>query len=85
MSLGVLDPTIYPIVVAVSVLTTFTTPYFIRMADPVYGFVERHLPKRMHFLIERYSENANSESETRVLWASVLKRYVWRIPFTAVW
>ena len=35
MSLGVLDPTIYPIVVAVSVLTTFTTPYFIRMADPV--------------------------------------------------
>ncbi|WP_237489274.1 cation:proton antiporter [Muribaculum intestinale] len=79
MSLGVLDPTIYPIVVAVSVLTTFTTPYFIRMADPVYGFVERHLPKRMHFLIERYSENANSESETRVLWASVLKRYVWRI------
>ena len=79
MSLGVLDPTIYRIEEAVSVLTTFTTPYFIRMADPVYGFVERHLPKRMHFLIERYSENANSESETRVLWASVLKRYVWRI------
>lgn len=26
MSLGVLDPTIYPIVVAVSVITTFTTP-----------------------------------------------------------
>ncbi len=39
MSLGVLDPTIYPIVVAVSVLTTFTTPYFIRMADPAYGII----------------------------------------------
>ena len=35
MSLGVLDKTIYPIVVAVSVITTFTTPYFIKMADPV--------------------------------------------------
>ena len=35
MSLGVLDAQIYPIVVAVSVLTTFTTPYFIRMADPL--------------------------------------------------
>ncbi len=79
MSLGVLDPTIYPIVVAVSVLTTFTTPYFIRMADPAYNFVERHLPKRLHFLIERYSVSANAESETKVLWVSVLKRYIWRI------
>ncbi len=79
MSLGVLDPTIYPIVVAVSVLTTFTTPYFIRMADPAYNLVEHHLPKRLHFLIERYSDNAVSESETKVLWVSVLKRYVWRI------
>ena len=34
MSLGVLDPSIYPIVVAVSVLTTFTPPYFIHKADP---------------------------------------------------
>ena len=34
MSLGVLDNNIYPIVVAVSVITTFTTPYFIRLADP---------------------------------------------------
>lgn len=79
MSLGVLEPTIYPIVVAVSVITTFTTPYFIRMADPVYNFVERHLPQRLHFLIDRYSESATTESETRQLWISVLKRYVWRI------
>lgn len=79
MSLGVLEPTIYPIVVAVSVITTFTTPYFIRMADPVYSFVERHLPQRLHFLIDRYSESATTESETRQLWISVLKRYVWRI------
>ncbi len=39
MSLGVLNPIIYPIVVAVSVITTFTTPYFIRLADPAYNFV----------------------------------------------
>ncbi len=79
MSLGVLEPTIYPIVVAVSVITTFTTPYFIRMADPVYNFIEKHLPQRLHFLINRYSESATTESETRQLWVSVLKRYVWRI------
>ena len=68
MSLGVLDDNIYPIVVAVSVITTFTTPYFIRLADPAYNLVERHLPARLHFLIERYSGQASAESETRALW-----------------
>ncbi len=33
MSLGVLNADLYPIIVAVSVLTTFTTPYFIRLAN----------------------------------------------------
>ena len=79
MSLGVLDPVIYPIVVAVSVITTFTTPYFIRMAGPFYKIVERVLPERWHFLIDRYSDKASSESETKALWMSVLKRYMWRI------
>ncbi len=79
MSLGVLEPTIYPIVVAVSVITTFTTPYFIRMADPTYSFIERHLPKKLHFLIERYTKQAATESETRRLWVTVLKRYAWRV------
>ena len=41
MSLGVLDAQIYPIVVAVSVVTTFTAPYFIRMADPTAYFGKR--------------------------------------------
>lgn len=79
MSLGVLDKTIYPIVVAVSVLTTFTTPYFIRMADPACDFVERHLPESLHFLISRYSKEASTESETGKLWKSVISRYLWRI------
>lgn len=79
MQLGVLDSSIYPIVVAVSVLTTFTTPYFIRMADPAYRIVERHLPQKLHFLIERYSKEAGSESETGKVWKALLKRYVWRV------
>ena len=79
MSLGVLDPTIYPIVVAVSVLTTFTTPYFIRMADPVYDIIRRLLPRRLHFLIDRYTESAAAESETGRLWRTVIQRYLWRV------
>jgi len=80
MSLGVLDPQIYPIVVAVSVITTFTTPYFIRMADPACRFVESHLPQRLHFLIDRYAEEATtSASAIGELWRSLFKRYLWRV------
>lgn len=79
MSLGVLDPTIYPIVVAVSVITTFTTPYFIKMAEPAYNAIERILPKKLNFLINRYSTEASSESENPSLWSSVLRRYLWRV------
>lgn len=78
-TLGVLDATIYPIIVAVSVITTFTTPYFIRLAEPTYGFVSRHLPKRWQFLIDRYSASAATASESRKLWSAVLKRYALRI------
>ena len=79
LQLGVLDASIYPIVVAVSVPTTFTTPYFIRMADPAYRFIEAHLPAKLHFLIDRYSDNASTESETGILWKTVFTRYIWRI------
>ncbi len=79
MSLGVLDSTIYPIVVAVSVLTTFTTPYFIRMADPAYNIVAKMLPRNLRFLINRYTTDAGTDASTNTLWQSVLRRYVWRI------
>ncbi|MCM1337916.1 MAG: cation:proton antiporter [Candidatus Amulumruptor caecigallinarius] len=79
MSLGVLDATIYPIVVAVSVLTTFTTPYFIRMADPAYRLVAAHLPEKLRFLLERYSVRGAAGNQARELWMTMLKRYLWRV------
>lgn len=80
MSLGVLSPEIYPIVVAVSVITTFTTPYFIKLSDPFYRFVERHLPARLHFLIDRYgSEAARNETGTSNAWLALTRRYLWRV------
>lgn len=78
MSLGVLESTLYPIVVAVSVITTFTTPYFIKMSIPTYNFIERHLPTRLNFLINRFQKEAGEESARGHIWATVLKRYTWR-------
>ena len=46
LSLGVIGPFLYPVVVAVSVITTFLTPYMIRLATPAYNHLERRLPER---------------------------------------
>jgi len=54
-SLGVTGDFLYPIVVAVSVFTTFTTPYMIRLAVPAYNVVERRLPERWKRLLDRYA------------------------------
>jgi CPA2 family monovalent cation:H+ antiporter-2 len=84
MSLGVLEPRIYPIIVAVSVLTIFTTPYFIKMSEGAANFVERHLPEGLRFLIDRYSGQSYDSSETKHLWRVVLSRYLWRIVLYSV-
>ena len=59
-SLHVTSEFLYPIVVAVSVFTTFTTPYMIRLAEPAYGVVERIIPKRWRAKLE---SNASDEEE----------------------
>ena len=45
LSLHVTGEFLYPVVVAVSVITTFLTPYMIRLSVPSYNVLERHLPK----------------------------------------
>ncbi|MBD5181302.1 sodium:proton antiporter [bacterium] len=84
MSLGVLEPSLYPIIVAVSVITIFTTPYFIKMAKPAYNLVLPRLPKGLHFLIDRYSKQTADSSETKRLWREILGRYMWRIVLYSV-
>lgn len=77
MSLGVLKPTLYPIVVAVSVITTFLTPYFIKMALPAYNLVERHLPGKLRFLIDRYQKEASKDNAGGNPWHETIAKYLW--------
>lgn len=78
MSLGVLEHTLYPIVVAVSVITTFTTPYFIKMSLPVYDFVAKHLPSKLHFLITRYGSQGEKDMASGNQWGAMFRRNLWR-------
>ena len=60
-SLHVTSDFLYPIVVAVSVFTTFTTPYMIRLAEPAYAVVERLMPQRWRSKLQDYAEASNDE------------------------
>lgn len=53
MSLKVTSNYLYPIVVAVSVITTFTTPYMLKLATPAYEWVSKHLPSKVMSWLER--------------------------------
>lgn len=78
VSLGVTDKFLYPVVVAVSVITTFTTPYMVRLANPAYNAIERHLPGRLQqaFLNDSASSPANSDSTWRRLIMALLKQTI---------
>lgn len=70
VSLNVTSSFLYPIVVAVSVITTFLTPYMIRLAVPAYNVVERKMPEKWKRMLEHYtagSQTVNSENNWKKL------------------
>lgn len=79
-SLGVTSDFLYPIVVAVSVFTTFTTPYMIRLAEPAYNVVERIMPQRWHSKLQTYAEVSDDAlpetTKQRSHWKTLLKSVV---------
>ena len=59
VSLKVTSHFLYPIVVAVSVITTFLTPYMIRLAVPAYNVIDKYMPSRWRRLLDRYLSGAS--------------------------
>lgn len=66
-SIGVTEKYLYPVIVAVSVITTFLTPYVIRQAVPAYNWVEKRLPRRARLILIRYARGRNTISEDGAL------------------
>jgi CPA2 family monovalent cation:H+ antiporter-2 len=75
LTLGVTDKTLYPIVVAVSVLTTFLTPYIMRLADPAYKFIDKRMGPGTKMFLENYARSRNTVSMQGV-WERLLKKVV---------
>jgi CPA2 family monovalent cation:H+ antiporter-2 len=78
MTLKVTHEFLYPIVVAVSAITTFTTPFMVKFAEPFSGYLENKLPKKWVKRIQLYSANTE-EIKSKSNWQIVLKSYLVQI------
>jgi CPA2 family monovalent cation:H+ antiporter-2 len=78
MSLNVTSAFLYPIVVAVSAVTTFTTPFMVKFAGPFSDYLEQKLPRKWIKNINRYSLNTQAIKSVST-WQIVLRSYITQI------
>ncbi len=79
VNLGVTDHFLYPVAVAVSVITTFITPFMIRVSPRVYTFVDKHMSERMRYFFAHYrggTQAINDEGVWRPFLQSILQSVV---------
>ena len=77
-TLNVTEKNLYPIVVAVSVITTFLTPFIIKAANPAYNWLDRKMPQSAKIIIDKYSASRNTVSKENDF-AKFFKRSVTRM------
>jgi monovalent cation:H+ antiporter-2, CPA2 family len=75
LSLNVTESYLYPIVIAVSVITIFTTPYIMKLARPMYVFLKKVLPERVLLRLEQPSRKTEY-STSKQAWISVVQSYL---------
>ena len=64
LSFKVIDEFLYPIIVTVSIVTTFFTPYIIRIADPLYNWINPRIPERWKQAMTNYSQGFKVSENT---------------------
>ena len=72
LALGVISDFLYPVVVAVSVITTFLTPYMIRLATPVYNNLEHRLPNKLINSLNSLSMSTHQHTQGQNYWKKLL-------------
>ena len=76
LSLGVISEFLYPVVVAVSVITTFLPPYMIRAAEPAYTILEKRLPKRWIRRLNHLGAEHHASPDEQSLWKRLLRKMI---------
>lgn len=79
LSLRVISDFLYPVVVAVSVITTFLTPYMIKAAIPCYEFMERRLPRKWIRRLDHMGAIHHTTQTENNHWRALLKAMAWNV------
>lgn len=77
-SLGVISDFLYPVVVCVSVITTFTTPLFIKNSASVYKFLDEKLPDKLWVFIKKNTSEDRSNKDKDEDWSKYIKKVLSR-------
>lgn len=83
LSFGVISKDLYPIAVTVSIVTAFTTPHMMKLADPLYKFLEKVLPSSWSQGLYNY-ERVSFALTTNRQWRSLIKAYLLKILLNGV-
>jgi CPA2 family monovalent cation:H+ antiporter-2 len=73
--LGVMEDSLYQIIVSASVVTIFATPYMMKLADPVYNLLERKLPEKWQNVLNKNASGARVENR-KSLWHNFLQKII---------
>jgi len=79
VGLGVMRDFIYPVIIAVSVLTIFTTPYTIKLAGPAYKWLQRILPSSLLAKIDQQDTTVRRSRAERSEWKKIISSFVIRV------
>lgn len=83
VSLKVTSDFLYPLAISVSAVTTFTTPYLIKVAEPFYRWVEERLPQGIKSKLDQYQASFNQEGKNTV-GSLIMKTYGLKILLNTV-
>ena len=78
-SFGVIDDTLYPIIVSVSIVTTFVTPYMIKGATPFYGWLEPRIPAKVKQRLDQYSHHSGGDDNSRATIGGFIRKQLTNI------
>ena len=84
MVIGVLGSYVYPTIVAVSVITTFTTPLMIKSAKPFYSFVNKHLPTSWKEYLNTHTSSKKDTNAEEELWKQLFQKYFFKLCIASI-
>ena len=80
VSLGVMRDFIYPVIITVSVITTFTTPYMIKAGTPAYQYLIKKLPEDFLEKINSFSsQDRDNTAAAQNEWRRLIKELALRV------